>query len=174
MPRFSPGTVPELRTHPVLIRPATAADLAAIKGLERETATAAHWSAEQYSCLFETSAGTIGRRIVLVVEEPWEASGRGKPLITGFLIAQDVGSEWEVENLVVDAKCRRRGLGRHLIHELIAQAQVAGAVALFLEVRESNAPARALYHSAGFAETGRRKDYYTDPVEPALVYRLTL
>jgi ribosomal-protein-alanine N-acetyltransferase len=45
---------------------------------------------------------------------------------------------------------------------------------VFLEVRESNAPARALYENAGFKQTGRRPSYYTSPLEDAILYRWTV
>jgi len=47
-----------------------------------------------------------------------------------------------------------------------------GVQQVFLEVRESNAPARALYTAQGFKEVGRRKQYYRRPVEDAIVLRL--
>jgi ribosomal-protein-alanine N-acetyltransferase len=45
---------------------------------------------------------------------------------------------------------------------------------VFLEVRESNAAARTLYENAGFEQTGRRRSYYTSPLEDAILYRRTL
>jgi ribosomal-protein-alanine N-acetyltransferase len=55
---------------------------------------------------------------------------------------------------------RKQGLGRLLLQELEQAAADRGAARLFLEVAEDNSPARALYESAGFAETGRRRGYY--------------
>jgi len=173
----------------VLIRPATAADLPAIKDLERHAPAAAHWSAEQYAGLFESGPGYSSQRLALVALAATandrattnerapanSAQGRGgtSPVL-GFLVALNLGIEWELENLVVEAASRHRGLGRQLMNELIRRARAAGGQSVFLEVRESNSAACALYQSAGFTETVRRKRYYANPAEDAVVYRLSL
>jgi ribosomal protein S18 acetylase RimI-like enzyme len=154
-----------------MMRPAEARDLAAILELERETPTAAHWSEEQYRRLFST-----GERIVIVAESATvpRSDSETKSPIYGFLVAHAIGPEWELENLVVAPFVRRRGLGKCLIAELIARALSAKVHLIFLEVRESNQPARALYENAGFAPHARRNSYYANPPESALVYRRDL
>src|SRR5271165_5383147 len=82
--------------------------------------------------------------------------------------------DWEIESVVVDESARRRGIGSLLIRELLGRAVAAGATAVMLEVRESNAPARQLYEKIGFIQEYRRKDYYSGPFEHAIVYRLPL
>jgi ribosomal-protein-alanine N-acetyltransferase len=57
---------------------------------------------------------------------------------------------------------------------LLAAARETNSSSVFLEVRESNAPARNLYEKAGFEQTGRRKSYYADPAENAILYRFSL
>ncbi len=147
----------------MLIRHATPADLPAIVALERQAATAAHWSSGQYQAVFLDSAP---RRIVLVLEET--------STIQAFLIARTLDQEWEIENVVVSDRVQRRGLGSRLLDEFLALARGQGATAVFLEVRESNRAARALYGKASLVHTGRRKHYYREPEEDALVYRLVL
>jgi ribosomal-protein-alanine acetyltransferase len=145
------------------IRPATPADIAAMLALERASLTAGHWQPPQYQALFEPSAPP---RLALLEEE--------KSTLLGFLIACPLGPEWELENLVVAASARRRGLGTRLLHELIAVLRSQGGAALFLEVRESNAAARGLYEKCSFVEVNRRRDYYREPFEDAVMYRLIL
>ena len=70
------------------------------------------------------------------------------------------------------AWARRRGLGTRLLHELFGVLRRQGGRALFLEVRESNAAARALYEKCWFVEVGRRPRYYLEPLEDAVMYRL--
>lgn len=65
-------------------------------------------------------------------------------------------------SLAVDPAARGLGVGRSLLDEVLASAAARGSVALHLEVREDNAPARALYLSAGFRETGVAPGYYAD------------
>ena len=80
--------------------------------------------------------------------------------------------EWEIENIAVAGPARRRGLGTRLLGELLDLARGRGADAVFLEVRESNHAARALYEKWAFLESGRRRGYYKDPEEDAILYRL--
>ncbi|HXP43141.1 MAG TPA: ribosomal protein S18-alanine N-acetyltransferase [Candidatus Acidoferrales bacterium] len=94
--------------------------------------------------------------------------------ILAFLVAHGIDQEWELENIVVAEESRRHGIGARLINELIDLARANHGRRMFLEVRESNYVARALYRKMGFRETGSRVDYYSDPSEDAIVYRLSL
>lgn len=79
-----------------------------------------------------------------------------------------------INNLAVRPELRGRGLGTQLLAAVIAEAAHLGASALTLEVRASNAPAIQLYQRAGFKKVGDRKNYYTKPVEDALVLSFML
>jgi ribosomal-protein-alanine N-acetyltransferase len=145
------------------IRSATPADLAAMMGLERRSVAAGHWQRAQYQALFEPSAPP---RFALLAEE--------ESTLLAFLIARPLGVEWELENLVVVASARRRGLGTRLLKALFSVLRQQGGRAVFLEVRESNAAARALYQKCGFVAQGRSQRYYQEPLEDAVRYRLML
>ena len=147
------------------IRPATFADIPSIMQLERQSATTAHWTEEQYHQAFQRDGAT---RFLLVGLEDSETSP------AGFLVAQHLAPEWQLENIVVAPTARRKGLGKRLLNELLAAANKTNSTAVFLEVRESNAAARTLYERTGFEQTGRRKSYYKNPSEDAVLYRLTL
>jgi ribosomal-protein-alanine N-acetyltransferase len=90
------------------------------------------------------------------------------------MVAHRVDAEWELENVVVAETARRRGVGTLLLEELIAHARSSEGSGIFLEVRQSNQNARALYRRVGFEETGLRKSYYSDPPEDAILCRLSL
>jgi ribosomal-protein-alanine N-acetyltransferase len=138
--------------------------------LDRQTPAAAHWSRQQYRGLFATTGEEHpSERFALVVEDDSEASE-----ILAFLVAHRIDAEWELENLVVAAVARRQGLGTRLLNEFITHVRNEKGSAIFLEVRESNQNARALYRKAGFEETGLRKSYYADPAEDAILCRLSL
>jgi ribosomal-protein-alanine N-acetyltransferase len=79
-----------------------------------------------------------------------------------------------LENVAVGEPSRRRGLGRQLVAALADAARQQHARAIFLEVRESNAAARALYRASGFQESGRRSGYYSCPTEDAILYTLAV
>ena len=87
-----------------------------------------------------------------------------KGRLAGFAVARQVApDEYEILNMAVDPAVRRRGLGRTLLATLLA---LPGRI-LYLEVRASNTPARALYASAGFVESGVRRGYYPGPSQAA-------
>jgi ribosomal-protein-alanine N-acetyltransferase len=102
------------------------------------------------------------------------SEGRETPELLAFLVAHNLGPEWELENIVVAPSARRKGLGARLVGELLTHAREAGSEHVFLEVRESNQPARILYEKTGFEETGRRTGYYLSPPEDAILYRRRL
>jgi [ribosomal protein S18]-alanine N-acetyltransferase len=81
----------------------------------------------------------------------------------GFLLGRAVAGEAEVLTLAVAPDARRRGLGRKLVARFLYQARLRGAESAFLEVSAENAPAIALYESAGFAKAGLRRGYYQTP-----------
>lgn len=81
----------------------------------------------------------------------------------GFLLGRAVAGEAEILTLAVAPESRRLGLGRKLVARFVYQAQLRGADTAFLEVSAQNAAAIALYESAGFAATGRRRAYYATP-----------
>jgi ribosomal-protein-alanine N-acetyltransferase len=147
----------------VTIRPATVADIPPMMQLDRQSPTAAHWTDEQYRQAFQSEGPP---RLLLVAESSLD--------IFGFLVARHLPSEWELENIVVAPTSRRKGLGKRLLDTLLSAVRETNSSAIFLEVRESNAAARTLYEKASFEPTGRRKSYYTDPTEDAVLYRLTL
>jgi ribosomal-protein-alanine acetyltransferase len=142
---------------PGAIRSAALDDVPAILALEQQAPSAGHWTPEQYNKL-------VGSGVALVTEEA------GK--LCGFICAQAVAGEWEIENVVVAAGFLRRGIANELVRELIRRAQNEAVSAILLEVRESNMPARRLYERHGFREVGQRSTYYHDPVEDAILYTL--
>lgn len=92
----------------------------------------------------------------------------------GFAIGRSVAGEAELITIAVDPAARRQGTGRALLAAFEAKAN---ADHLFLEVAADNTPAIALYRSAGWRETGRRKAYYkrqTGPAVDALTMSKTL
>lgn len=161
------------------VRRANAADIAAIMDLERHSASAGHWSRNQYEALFAPPGGAQqSERIALLAEVDGEAQPEGVSHATSgtlaFLIAHRIDAEWELENIVVAETARRQGVATRLIREFVAHVRAEQGSAVFLEVRESNQSARVLYRKAGFTETGLRKSYYSTPPEDAILCRLSL
>lgn len=80
--------------------------------------------------------------------------------IIGHAIVKMIMDEAHLLNLCVHPEQQGRGLGRQALDAVLLAASQRSAVVMFLEVRESNQSARALYESAGFNEIGLRKGYY--------------
>jgi ribosomal-protein-alanine N-acetyltransferase len=123
---------------------------------------APHWTRDVYEKALVS--GGAPERITLIAED----SGSR---IFGFVIAALIPPEAELETIVVAAECQRQGIASRLFQELMAEFKERQITEVMLEVRESNAAARALYRSLGFIETGRRPGYYAEPQEDALLLR---
>lgn len=93
----------------------------------------------------------------------------GEELI-GFICASLVLDEADIGLLGVSERARRRGVASALLFSLAGRCGQRGVTLLNLEVRASNLPAVALYESHGFEKVGRRRDFYRNPVEDALLY----
>ena len=92
--------------------------------------------------------------------------------VVGYVGSQTVLGWTDMMNIAVHPDYRRRGIGEALVLELVRLLKEAGNECLTLEVRSSNEPAKTLYAKMGFAEVGRRKNYYRNPREDALILRL--
>ena len=140
------------------IRHARADDISAIFQIEKGALEAAHWPPQRYREILNDPS-----RSLLVLEH--------ESTVQGFGVLRVLDGECELENLVVEQNVRRQGLGAQLLRKLIDLAVQSGAAAVFLEVRQSNLAARALYNDVGFVESGRRRGYYREPEEDAILYR---
>jgi ribosomal-protein-alanine N-acetyltransferase len=95
--------------------------------------------------------------------------GREEGRIVGYICLWEVADELHVTNVAVHPDVRRRGIARALLESVFARARAAGSRMVLLEVRPSNTEALALYESFGFRVVGRRRGYYYDTGEDALV-----
>lgn len=143
----------------VRVRPAAAGDLQRFLEIAAHSATAAHWNPDEYHKLFASE--TPQNRAALVMEEDAQ--------VVGFIVGRQIDQEWEIENIAIAGSARRRGLGTRLLGEFIRLVRSRGGREIFLEVRESNTAARSLYEKWAFTEVSRRKAYYQNPDEDALV-----
>ena len=91
--------------------------------------------------------------------------------VAGYIGSQTTVDGSDVMNVGVDPEKRQRGIGKQLLSALGEALHARGSGSMTLEVRPSNAPARALYAWYGFREIGRRKKYYVNPTEDALILR---
>jgi ribosomal-protein-alanine N-acetyltransferase len=143
----------------VTVEPAIAGDLRQIAELET-MAFSDPWSLASFETVLSEESVFFG--------VARDADGDG---VLGYVVAWFAADESEIANLAVREPTRRRGIGSALLDAALAEAVRRGAVAMYLEVRESNDAARGLYASRGFEEVGRRRKYYRKPVEDAIVLR---
>jgi ribosomal-protein-alanine N-acetyltransferase len=96
--------------------------------------------------------------------------------IVAYGVLTVAAGEAHLLNLSVSGAWQRRGIGSQMTRFLLQLARDYGAEKMFLEVRPSNAAARALYARSGFSEIGRRRDYYpaTSGREDAVIMELAL
>lgn len=92
--------------------------------------------------------------------------------VIGYAIARDAAGVAEILDLAISPEWRRAGVATALLSDLLAKLERGGITEVFLEVRESNRGARALYLAHGFNLAGRRPRYYRKPVEDALLLKL--
>lgn len=149
------------------IRHCVPTDLERISAIERASFSDP-WS-------FETFSAALALRHLrfLVAEEEAPTGGGGGGLV-GYVVALVMADEGEIADVAVAPAARRRGVARRLLERVTQEMMEVGVRALYLEVRESNAAARALYESLGFAQVGRRRGYYQHPSEDALLLRRDL
>lgn len=137
-------------------------DVEPVVALERELFAHDPWSAEQF-----------WGELAQVPETRWFAVHEDADGIDGYVGLFAVPPEGDVQTIAVAPRSQGRGLGRELLDALVVEAESRGCAQLFLEVRQDNQPAIALYESAGFEKQGRRRDYY-GPGLDALVLRRRL
>jgi ribosomal-protein-alanine N-acetyltransferase len=145
----------------VAIRHATAEDLGPVGDIEQASFTDP-WSRQSFRSLLGDE------RVLFAVAHvsPGE--------LAGYVVTWFAGDEGEIANLAVAPSARRHGIGAALLDASLAEARRRGVKQVYLEVRESNAAARALYERRGFSVVGRRKRYYRHPDEDALLLRRTI
>jgi ribosomal-protein-alanine N-acetyltransferase len=99
-----------------------------------------------------------------------------REIIEAYGILSIAAGESHLLNICVRPEARQQGIGRKMLRHLVSVARRHEAEVIFLEVRTSNTPARALYEDEGFNELGNRRDYYPDGGgrEDALIFARTL
>ena len=136
-------------------------DVDAVHGLEMKCFTTP-WSKESF--IQELTVNNLAKYMVLELDGQIVAYG-------GMWIIVD---EAHITNIAVDPDRRRLGLGKKLVEGMIDEIIKMSMENVTLEVRDSNIAARALYSGFGFADAGRRPNYYTEPKEDAIIMWLRL
>jgi ribosomal-protein-alanine N-acetyltransferase len=138
-----------------------AADLDEVVAIERAS-FGMPWSRGAF--LYEIEQNRVARCWVL----------RDGDRIVSYLCLWEIGEEIHVTNIAVHPGLRRRGLARQILGAILEDGRTRRLRSVTLEVRPTNEEARSLYESFGFRVVGRRRGYYYDTGEDALVMEITL
>ena len=142
------------------LRPMTPSDVSEVARIETTTFSTP-WSERTFHSLLARSG-----------VELWVADWGGQ--LAAYAILWQVLDEGELANIAVRKDLRGRGIGSGLLSRMLEVAEASGLRSLYLEVRESNRLARAMYARRGFDEIGVRKGYYEAPREDARVLKKSL
>ncbi len=161
------------RNATIAVREGTARDVGTLAELETVIFPSEPWTEEMFRGEFSGLNPTLYLLIVDTADgrDPGErpadaADGR----VIGYAGIWLIGDEGHITNVGILPDYRRRGLAERLVNALIAEAERQGVTSETLEVRISNAPAIALYEKLGFRLAGKRRGYYPDDHEDALIY----
>ncbi len=139
----------------------TPADLPGVQLIESESP--APWSPQQ---LAEELTGERGVQLV--------CRAKFGDQLGGFIMARLLAGEAEILKIATAREFQRQGAATLLLNAFITLAKSRGITAFHLELRATNAPARALYEKNAFEMTGRRRNYYTTPQDDALCMTLSV
>ena len=148
------------------VRHAVPTDVHAIVAIEQASAEAPHWSVEIWKRVLGAGEGCEPESECFVVQNSDE--------VVGFVVVNIACEIAELESVAVIESMRRKGVGRALCVAAIAWSRGTAAQEIELEVRASSEGALSLYRSLGFCEQGRRRGYYRDPIEDAVLLSASL
>ena len=134
---------------------------------EEEVAAVAVLEAENFSrpWSYEAFLKTLSDEnyIVMIAKEA--------DALLGYCVLLCTGDEADITNVCTAPEARGRGVATDMLTALMEAGYARGVTEFFLEVRESNTPARSLYTKLGFEQIGLRKNYYEEPKEHAVLMK---
>jgi [ribosomal protein S18]-alanine N-acetyltransferase len=161
-----------MTTAGLRVRTAMVEDLPSIVEMEESIGEAPHWPKAEYAAIVSADQDmrtTISRCLMVA-----ETEGHLLGFAVGKIIGSGSKSIAELESVAVRESARRGGVGRALCEAVIDWCTEWGVGVMELEVRSGSGGAITLYKELGFAIVGRRKGYYREPIEDALLMKLEL
>ncbi|MCR5667209.1 MAG: ribosomal protein S18-alanine N-acetyltransferase [Eubacterium sp.] len=140
-----------------MIRKATLKDMEQVATLEDAIFTE-NWTKQSFQAALD-----MEETIFLVAAEG--------TTVVGYALLYAAADEADITKVAVAPMQRRKGYGANLVMQLVVHGKQMGVNHYYLEVRESNEAARAMYKRIGFEEVGNRKNYYDEPKEDAVIMK---
>ena len=163
-----PRVAEALPNSAVLIERMSEHDLLEVVEIE-EGSGLSHWGWDAYHTELQSRTDSI-----MLVARGTRTEASGEPSVIGFIVARCLAGEIHVNNVAVRPNFRRHGIGEQLLQAVLAWGKQKQASLAVLEVRAGNAAAQGLYRASGFEVVGRRRRYYKDPLEDALLMTVSL
>jgi [ribosomal protein S18]-alanine N-acetyltransferase len=114
------------------------------------------------------------RDLMLVARAPESKTPRVSQTLAAYIVARVGANELHINNVAVRERYRRQGIGLILLGRILEEGRRLGVDGAFLELRAGNKAALSLYEKCGFRVASRRKKYYSEPAEDALVMTIQL
>ncbi|MBE6587493.1 MAG: ribosomal-protein-alanine N-acetyltransferase [Ruminococcaceae bacterium] len=137
---------------------AEGSDSAALAAVERVCFASEPWSEKMFADALENPGCTVYMLYDMQMTK-----------IIAYGVMYSCLDEADLANIATVPEKRGKGIGGGLLDKMLEISRNTGVLRTFLEVRESNVSARALYISRGFTEIGKRRRYYRDPLEDAII-----
>lgn len=134
-----------------------------------EASGLSHWGWDAYHKELQSQIDSI----MLVARGPGAVPLAERP-IAGFIVARHLADEIHINNVAIRPAFRRHGIAARLLQDVLSWGRGKGAIQAVLEVRAGNSSAQRLYRACGFEIVGRRRRYYKEPVEDALLMAVSL
>lgn len=160
-----PVAIQKPNAHPgiIAISNMTEHDLLEVVEIEEQSALS-RWGWAAYYAELQG----INRSLMLVARVATQSEEPQNSRVAGYIVARLTAGELHINNVAVRSEFRRYGVGTALLARILAEGARLDAAVAFLELRAANSIARALYEKAGFQTVGKRRNYYSEPVEDAL------
>jgi len=163
------NVVADVASRAVSVSPMNEHDLLEVVEIEQSSGLS-RWGWNAYHAELRSE----NRNLMWVARLTDPASPDDSESIAGYVVARQAAGELHINNLAVRQNLRQQGIGTALLSRLLEEAKYVDAFVVFLEVRAGNAAAQAFYERCGFRVVGRRRDYYPEPREDALIMRLDM
>ena len=151
----------------IFVRPMAKTDIDRVMAIAVSLPAAPQWARPAYeAAIFSPGEPKSMARVAVLLDGPEK--------LIGFAIVRLLAPEAELESIAIESNAQGCGFGRSLLSAILQELRMAEIEQVDLEVRASNQAALRLYRRCGFYEVGRRRGYYADPVEDALLLRLKL